>query len=140
MMDAFYQDWREQALVVDKWLVMHARSPKESAVEDIRSLLEHEAFSIRNPNKVRSLIGVFANNNAIGFHRADGAGYQLVADVILQLDAMNPQIAARLMGSFNQWKKYRDDLAGKMREQIERIYRQPGLSSDVAEIAGKALA
>ena len=140
MMNRFYQDWKNQALVMDKWFSMHAVSPKASVVEDIRSLMSHEAFSIKNPNKVRSLIGVFANNNATGFHRPDGAGYHLVADVILQLDAMNPQIAARLMGSFNQWKKYRDDLAEKMREQIERVHQHPGLSSDVTEIAGKALA
>ena len=139
MLESFYQRWHAEPLVVDKWFSLQAMSPNKGSVEQVLALREHKAFSISNPNKVRALLRTFVANNASGFHRADGAGYQCIADAVLELDSINPQSAAGLMSAFNQWRKYRPELAKKMKNQIERICAQPGLSADVSELASKAL-
>ena len=132
--------WRDEPLVVDKWLSLQAMAPTNDVLDKVVALRKHEAFSISNPNKVRALFGAFASANATGFHRLDGAGYRFIADAIIELDPVNPQTAARLMSAFNQWRKYRPDLAAKMKQQIERIYATANLSADVSELASKALA
>ncbi|MCA8954515.1 MAG: aminopeptidase N, partial [Planctomycetes bacterium] len=134
----FYERWKDDPLVVDKWLSIQASSPHESTLETVRNLLEHPAFSRTNPNKIRALLGAFAGNR-IRFHAADGAGYAFLADQILMLNRTNPMVAARLLGPFNPWRRYDPRRQALMRGQLERIAADPGLSRDVYEIATKAL-
>ena len=92
-------------LVLDKWLGLQAMSTAPDTLERVVKLTEHEAFSIKNPNKVRALIGTYSRN-PVAFHRADGAGYRFVAEQVIALDALNPQVAARMVGAFNRWRRY----------------------------------
>jgi len=136
---AFYSRWQNDPLVVDKWLTLQAMASRSDTLEQVTGLLKHPAFTLKNPNKVRALIGAFAHGNPACFHAADGSGYRFVADRVLQLDPLNPQVAARLVSAFNRWRKYDTPRQALMIEQLQRIQRQPSLSRDVAEIVGKAL-
>jgi len=136
----FYEKWKSDILVLDKWFSLQAGSQLPGALETVKALTLHQAFSIRNPNKVRALIGAFCANNPRAFHRPSGEGYAFLADRILELNAINPQIAARMSGVFNHWKKYEPGRAQLMKEQVERIYKSPDLSGHVYEIVSKALA
>ncbi|MFT3735076.1 MAG: aminopeptidase N [Rhodocyclaceae bacterium] len=138
-LDSFYTRWKLEALVVDKWLQVQSTSRLASTTADVRALMAHEAFDIRNPNKVYSLVRAFCAANPKHFHAADGSGYKLAADVILQLDGMNPQVASRIARTFDRWKKFDATRQSKAREQLERIRAHDGLSSDVAEVVGKSL-
>ncbi len=137
---AFYQRWRCEALVVDKWLSLQATSRLPGTLAVVRELMVHEAFNLRNPNKVRALIGAFSQANPWHFHAADGSGYTFLADRILDLNAFNPQIAARLMTAFTRWRKYDPARQQGICTQLERILATPELSPDVYEIAAKSLA
>jgi aminopeptidase N len=139
ILDAFYAKWKGEALVVDKWLQVQSTSRLPNTGNDVRALMAHEAFDIRNPNKVYSLVRAFCAANPKHFHAADGSGYKLAADVILQLDPLNPQVASRIARTFDRWKKFDPARQAKAREQLERIKAQSGLSSDVSEVVGKAL-
>lgn len=101
--------------------------------------MDHPAFSIQNPNKVRALIGVFSTLNPTGFHAANGSGYTFHADRVIELDGINPQIAARMASAFNRWKRYDEDRKMLMKTELQRIASAPGLSGDVAEIVSNAL-
>ncbi|MFN3231938.1 MAG: aminopeptidase N [Alphaproteobacteria bacterium] len=136
----FYERWSGDPLVVDKWLGVQAMSILPDTLERVRTLMGHEAFSLRNPNKVRALIGSFSHGNQPRFNDSDGGGYALLADVVLELDGANPQVAARLMGAFNQWRRFDKNRQALMRDQIERVVSEQDLSKDVYEIASKALA
>ena len=131
--------WREDALVMDKWFIMQATKPGPGTVNRVRELMQHPAFSIQNPNKVRSLIGVFAMSNPTGFHAADGSGYTFHADRVIELDGLNPQIAARMAAAFNRWKRYDDGRKKLMKAQLQRIAAVENLSGDVSEIINNAL-
>jgi aminopeptidase N len=135
----FYQRWRDDALVVDKWFALQATAQRPDALEVVNALLQHEAFTLANPNRVRSLIGAFAQANPTGFHRADGAGYAFVADHVLVLDRRNPQVASRLAQPLCRWRRYDAQRQEHMRAQLERILGAEGLSRDVYEIASKSL-
>jgi aminopeptidase N len=137
---SFYERWKGEALVVDKWFSVQAMSHRSDALERVTELLDHPAFEIRNPNKVYALIGGFANGNPVRFHAVSGAGYRFLADQILRLDPMNPQVASRLMGPFSRLRRYDAARQGLMKAQLERIVGTPGLSADVYEIASKSLA
>ncbi|MDX1581682.1 MAG: DUF3458 domain-containing protein, partial [Alphaproteobacteria bacterium] len=137
--EAFEQKWKSDALVMDKWFMVQATSEREDALERVRELMGHPAFSLRNPNKVRAVIGAFTQGNPLRFHAADGSGYELLADVVLQLDAMNPQIAARLMGAFEQWTRFAQPRKGLMQKAVERVLETEKISRDVYEIASKTL-
>lgn len=139
MLAGFYQKWQKEPLVVNQWFTLQATAPQAGAVERVRELMKHPAFDIKNPNKVRSLIGAFCTNNHIHFHRADGAGYQLLADVVLELNALNPQIAARLLAPLTKWKRQVASRQHLMREQLSRILAEPKLSKDVYEVVSKSL-
>lgn len=139
-LDAFLERWRNDALVMDKWFSVQASAPGPETVGAVRRLLNHELFNIRNPNKVRSLLGVFSGLNPTAFHAADGSGYQLLAEQVMELDALNPQTAARLVSAFNAWTRYDRERKEHMRAALMRISSRPGLSSDVSEIVGNALA
>ena len=135
----FYQQWQNEPLVVDKWLSLQATSSLEDTLETVKYLLNHAAFSLHNPNKVRALIGAFATGNQVRFHNASGAGYAFLSNQIITLDRTNPQIAARLMTPFTSWKRYDTNRQQLMREQMETIAGQKGLSAGVYELVQKSL-
>ncbi len=139
VLDHFYRTWRHEALVVDKWLQVQATCRLDRTLEAVEALMNHEAFDIRNPNKVYALVRAFCAANTKHFHAADGSGYRFAADAILRLDPLNPQVAARVARSFDRWRKFDTGRQDHAREQLERIRTQPGLSADVAEVVGKAL-
>ena len=124
---------------MDKWFALQAMSESEDAVARVTALLEHPAFSMSNPNRVRSVLGAFAMQNLTGFHHADGGGYRLLADRILMLDRVNPQVAARLITAFGRWRRFDDGRQAMMRAELQRILAEPTLSRDAYEIAAKSL-
>jgi aminopeptidase N len=109
-------------------------------LERVHALLDHGAFSLRNPNKVRALLGSFARQNRVRFHDAGGGGYRLIGAQLAELDAINPQIAARLAAVFNGWRRLEPGRAAMMRGELERLASLPGLSRDTSEIVARALA
>jgi aminopeptidase N len=138
-LQAFYTKWRAEPLVVNQWLAVQAGSAEYGNVENINKLLEHEAFDIKNPNKVRSVIGAFAGQSLINFHAPDGSGYQLLADKIILLNSLNPQIASRLIAPLSKWRRYVDSQGQQMKQQLQRIMAQEDLSKDVYEVVSKSL-
>ncbi len=138
-LDNFYNKWRHEPLVVDKWFAIQAASRLPGTLNDVKHLVEHPAFDLKNPNKVRSLIGTFCHANPVRFHAASGAGYTFLVDQVLELDRLNPQVAARLAGSLSRWKKYDTGRQALMKVQLERIVETSNLSKDVYEIASKSL-
>jgi aminopeptidase N len=137
-LESFYLKWKDDPLVMDKWLAIQATSRLESTLDTVKKLTTHPAFNINNPNKIRSLIGAFASN-AVRFHDPGGEGYAFLADEVLLIDPRNPQIAARLVSAFTLWKRYDEKRQGMMRTQLERILSAPRLSRDVHEIVSKSL-
>ncbi len=138
--EAFYRRHADDQLLIDKWLALQATNPQPGTLERVHALLEHPAFSLRNPNKVRSLLGSFARQNRARFHEASGAGYRLLGAQLAELDAINPQIAARLTASFNLWRHLEPNRQLLMRNELERLAAIPGLSRDTSEIVSRALA
>ena len=138
-LDSFYDKWKHDAQVVEKWFAIQAASDLPDALEKVKALMQHEAFTLTNPNKVRSLIGRFCAGNIAHFHAADGSGYEFLADQVLVLDAMNPQIAARLVQSMSRWRRYDENRQGLMKKQLERIIANKDLSKDVYEITSRSL-
>jgi aminopeptidase N len=138
-LSAFYVRWRSDDLVIDKWFTIQAMAQRPDALDVVERLRRHPAFRLNNPNRMRALIGAFAAANPTGFHRADGAGYAFIADRVLELDRQNPQIAARLLSAFRQWRRYDKGRQALMQGQLERILKAPGLSRDSYEIASKSL-
>jgi aminopeptidase N len=136
---AFYDVWKSNPLVLDKWFAVQARSGAEDTLERVRALTKHADFDLKNPNRVRSLIGAFAGNQA-RFHDASGDGYRLVADMIIALDAKNPQIAARLCTVLGNWRRFEAGRQELLRENLERIMEVEKLSHNSYEMASKALA
>ena len=136
---AFYEKWKDDPLVLDKWFAIQATSKLPGTLERVKALKAHPAFSIKNPNRVRSLIGAFCSANQVGFHRADGAGYAFLADNVLELDGLNPQVAARMLRLMSRWRRYDQARRRLMQEQLQRIVAVEGLSKDVYEIASKSL-
>lgn len=134
----FYQRWQREALVVDQWFAVQATAPQADTLNRVESLLQHDAFEITNPNKVRALVGSFCNGNPVNFHRADGEGYRFLADRIIQLNGLNPQVASRMATLMTRWRNYDEQRAGHIRTQLQRIKQQP-LSPDVFEVVTKAL-
>ncbi|WP_303720473.1 aminopeptidase N [Malonomonas rubra] len=137
VIDDFFQQWQEHPLVIDKWFSIQALSRQVDAFAEIEQLLHHPAFSLKNPNRFRSLIGAFTQNLA-AFHRADGAGYRLLAEQILKLDQRNPQVAARMAGSFTRWRKLESKRRALMKAELERM-QTAKLSKDLYEIVSKSL-
>jgi aminopeptidase N len=138
-LDSFYDRWKDEPLIVDKWLAVQAGSRLPGTLARVTELLAHPAFDIRVPNKVYSLIRAFSANH-VRFHAASGEGYSFLADQVLALDKLNPQVAARIARGFDRWKRFDSNRRNKSKAQLERIHDTDGLSKDVAEIVGKALA
>ena len=135
----FYEKWKNEPLVVDKWLAVQAGSRLSTTLSKVRQLLKHPAFDLKVPNRVYALIRTFAANH-VRFHAADGAGYAFLADQIIALNSLNPQIAARMARSFDRWKRFDEKRRSFARKHLERIRDTDKLSKDVAEIVSKALA
>jgi aminopeptidase N len=137
--DDFYAKWKDDTLVLDKWFTIQAISELPGVMSDVRRLMEHPAFSIKNPNKVRSLVGAFCSGNHVRFHSADGAGYRFLSAQIIALNKINPQIAARLLSPMINWKRYEPNLRELMKKELQLILEQKDLSQDVYEIVNNSL-
>ncbi len=135
----FYDKWRHDPLVLDKWFAIQASAPVSGAVEEVRALVQHPDFNLRNPNRVRSVMGVFGKRNPSRFHDPSGAGYLFLGDQVVALDALNPQVAARLVEPLAHWRRYDPARQALMRAQLERIIGRPGVSRDVYEVVSKSL-
>jgi len=136
---AFHDQWQSDSLVMDKWFLAQATSNREDCLERVKALMQHALFDLRNPNKVRSLINAFALANPVRFHAESGDGYEFIADQVMALDRLNPQIASRLVRALMNWKHYETGRAEKMQQQLQRIAAKTDLSKDVAEIVSKSL-
>ncbi|MGZ8300711.1 MAG: aminopeptidase N [Rhodoplanes sp.] len=138
--DDFYQRYRDDPLIIDKWFALQAMTPDPGTLDRVRALTEHAAFSMTNPNRVRSLIGSFAQGNPTQFNRPDGAGYEFMADRILALDPNNPQVASRMTTAFKSWRVLESGRRGLAQAALQRIAAAPKLSRDVSDIVQRALA
>ncbi len=138
LLDDFYRKWKSDQLVMDKWLILQASRGASSTLASVKDLMAHPAFSITNPNKIRSLIGAFGGNHFC-FHAANGEGYEFLADQIIRLDSSNPQIASRLTTPFAAWKRYDTNRQELIKAQLQRILSKEGLSGDVFEMVKRSL-
>ncbi|MEQ1894298.1 MAG: aminopeptidase N [Planctomycetota bacterium] len=139
-LDAFYRRWKHDPLVLDKWFRLQAVAPQPATLERVIALAQHPDFTLKNPNRARSLLGAFALANPARFHARDGRAYTFVATKVLEIDALNPQLAARLVSAFNAWKRHDAGRRDAMRAELERIQAHLGLSKDTGEIVARALA
>ncbi len=139
-LQSFYQQWQQEALVVDKWFTLQATSTQDDAFDVVQSLLNHPAFDLKNPNRVRSLIGAFSQANPLHFHAANGRGYQFLTDQIIALNTLNPQVASRMVGALTQWHRFDDNRQNLMKAELKRIMETENVSKDVYEVASKSLA
>jgi aminopeptidase N len=137
-LSAFYERYREDPLVLDKWFTVQATSTRDDTPDAVRALAEHPDFSLSNPNRIRSLVGAFAANQR-AFHEPGGRGYRFLADMILAVDALNPQTAARFVPPLGRWRRFDDTRAALMKAQLERIVGTGGISKEVYEQASKSL-
>ncbi|WP_341218551.1 aminopeptidase N [Neptunomonas phycophila] len=135
----FYERWSEESLVVNQWLSVQASDPKLGTLNKVLALMDHPAFTMRNPNKVRALISAFAMQNPVNFHQLDGSGYAFLADRIIELNALNPQIASRLVTPLTRWKRYSEQRQALMKNELQRIMDSGSLSTDVYEVVSKSL-
>ena len=136
---SFEETYRNEALVMNLWLQIQASNSQPDGLQRVLALMEHAAFSMTNPNKIRSLIGAFANANLVNFHNPDGSGYRFLTEQILALNTVNPQIAARLVTPLTRWKKFPAPDGQKMREALQNIANDANLVKDLHEIVTKSL-
>ena len=137
-LEEFYKRWCDEPLVVDQWLSVQAVAQKPGALSAVKALIDHPAFEFRNPNKVRALIGAFCSQNHLGFHDASGTGYEFLAEQVIALDSINPQIAARLLTPLTRWRKYDGNRQRLMQAELLRIKSISSLSKDVYEVVEKS--
>ncbi|MHB1542407.1 MAG: aminopeptidase N C-terminal domain-containing protein, partial [Steroidobacteraceae bacterium] len=136
---AFHARWRADALVLDKWFAIQATATLPDTPQAVRALAAHADFDLRNPNRVRALAGSFSAGNPVRFHTASGEGYDFLADMILAVDPLNPQVAARLVAPLGQWRRMDTARGAKMRAALQRICAAPSLSRNTGEMAGLSL-
>jgi len=136
----FYQQWQDEALVIDKWFALQASCSMPNTFATVQALLQHPAFDMKTPNRVRALIGAFSQSNPVHFHAQEGQGYRFLADQVLLLNELNPQIASRMVTGLAQWRRYDPARQNLMKQQLQRIIDCEHLSRDVYEIASKSLA
>lgn len=139
-LEAFAEHFKDNPLVMDQWFSVQAASALPGGLARVKALMQHPAFTLKNPNKVRALIGAFAGQNLVNFHAADGSGYRFLADLVIELNALNPQIASRQLAPLTRWRKYDDARQALMKGELERILASGALSSDVYEVVSKSLA
>ena len=135
----FHDQWKGDHLVIDTWFAAQAQAPVRGALSQVKALTRHPLFEVTTPNKVRALIGTFALQNAVQFHRPDGAGYEFVASQVLEIDGFNPSIAARMLGAFRAWSTLEAGRRAAAKRALQRIAKAPGLSRDATEIVAKML-
>ena len=135
----FYEKWKNESLVMNKWLMIQAMAPIPNVLDDVKRLMSDPVFDKNNPNKVSSLIGSFTRANLVRFNDRSGSGYAFLADQVIEIDTRNPQLAARLASGFNQWKTLDEQRQGLIRAELKRMLATPGLSSNTFEIVTKAL-
>ena len=140
LLEAFYQQWHNESLVVNQWLSVQASNPQAGTLERVKALLAHDAFDMRNPNRVRALLGGFCAQNPVNFHAIDGSGYQFLAEQVITLNELNPQIAARLLTPLTRWRKYDANRQSLMKQALQQIKDSGELSKDVFEVVSKSLA
>ena len=139
-LDDFYRRFEDNPLVIDKWFALQAMIPEPATLDRVRALAKHPAFSLANPNRVRALIGSFAQGNITQFNRADGGGYRFLADTVLALDGRNPQVAARMLGAFRTWRAMEATRRTHAEAELKRIAAADGLSRDASDIVARCLA
>lgn len=139
VINEFYNKWQHDPLVVDKWFSIQAESPLPDTLSQVKNLLQHPAFDIKNPNKVYALLAAFGFRNPVRFHAIDGTGYALMADMVIKLDNLNPSVASRMVKPLTDWKRHDNKRQQLMRVQLEHILRNKKTSKDVYELASKSL-
>lgn len=135
----FYERFEAYPLVIDKWFAIQAASARDGIMKDLEKLHAHPQFTMKNPNRVRSLYASFAMNNPVKFHAANGEGYDFLRDAVIRLNAINPQIGARMLNPLREWRRYTPDRQKLMRAALEEILKTPNLAPDIFEIAKKSL-
>ncbi len=135
----FFDKWQHESLVVNQWLSVQASDPDRMTLKKVKALMLSPAFDIKNPNKIRSLIGVFSNQNLVNFHDATGDGYAFLADQIITLNRLNPQIASRLVTPLSKWRRYDECRQSLMKRELQRIVDSGHLSNDVYEMVNRSL-
>ena len=138
-LSAFYRQWRHESLVINQWFNIQSTNPKEGGLERVKALMTHPDFDLKNPNKARALIGGFCALNPHNFHKNDGSGYAFLADRVIELNAINPQIASRLINPLSKWKKMDQQRSVMMKQQLQRIADTDQLSADLREVVTKSL-
>ena len=139
LFERFESTWRDEPLVLDKWFALQARSTRADTLARVKSLLAHPRFNVKNPNRVRALVGAFTLGNFARFHAADASGYAFAAEQILALDKTNPQLASTIAGAFNLWKRFMTPRRALMEAALTRIARSSRLSPDVSEVVQRTL-
>lgn len=139
LLSHFFETWKHESLVVNQWFGVQAANPCEGALDRVRDLLDHPSFDFKNPNKIRSVISIFATQNLRHFHLSDGQGYRFLAEQIMKLNTTNPQIAARLVAPLSKWRRFEPSRGELMRAELENMKSEPQLSKDVFEIVEKSL-
>ena len=137
--EAFYAQWRQEHLVIDKWFTIQAMAVLDDTIESVKSLFQHPDFDLRNPNRVRALLGAFCSANPVCFHDPGGAGYRLLGEYVEKLNAINPQIAARLLSPMTRWHRFGGEAQVMMKAELKRLSQLPHLSRDVYELVSKSL-
>ncbi|MDD5462777.1 MAG: aminopeptidase N [Methylococcales bacterium] len=138
-LDSFYQQWQAEALVIDKWFALQASSHNPHTFAVVQALMQHPAFDLKIPNRVRALIGAFSQANPLHFHAANGQGYQFLGSQIIALNTLNPQVASRMLSPLTSWRRYDAGRQALMKAQLERIMTAESISRDVYEVASKSL-
>ncbi len=138
-LERFYQQWQGEALVIDKWFSLQAMSTQADTFSVVQSLLQHSAFDLKAPNRVRALIGAFSQSNPLHYHAENGQGYQFLADQVIALNKINPQVASRMVSALTQWRRFDKARQTLIKQQLERIINTEHISKDVFEIASKSL-
>ena len=135
----FYDKWKDEPLVLDKWFAVQSTSRLPGTLSVVKRLMQHPAFTLKNPNRVRSVVSSFCHGNQVRFHAADGSGYAFAADQIIVIDPLNPQVAARLARSFDRWRKFDATRRAHAQAVLERIRDTAGLSKDTFEVVTRTL-
>ncbi len=139
ILEEFYNYWKSNDLVVDKWFAVQAQSKRMDTIKSIQKLIKHDAFVLSNPNRLRSVVSTFSMVNQVRFHDADGSGYQFLADMIIEVDKFNPQTAAKLVAPLGRWQRLDASRQELMKKELKRVFDTPNLSNDVSELVGKSL-
>ena len=135
----FFERWQGDHLVIDTWFAAQAQAPMDTTLDDVKALMDHPLFALSAPNKVRALVGVFAQQNPVQFNRPDGAGYTFLAETVLKIGQFNPQIAARMLGTLRSWRALESGRRAHARKALRTIASSRTLPADVYEIVTKML-